>query len=337
MFSEEKLFGNFFKNHDGHNIINRRFYDFSRDSYNKLTAANGAGDYTALIALIEPLIVTFGTEIGDVDVAITIRLGKTLTTDQVLAAFGLTMKEKEGVIANALGGFNTPAYLEFYPSGFGEYRKALKSQMPNLTLRVKTAATTHNVALGAPLTALLQGYQALWQTARDAQEVQKGVVDDNRTERTQARIALELGMLTVVHTIAAKFPGDVDACNNFFAFNMLFPHGHKSTQKFAGSLAASASAVVVNRTLTDAMKVSLQNPDDNADLLFALVHENIDQAPPAWAVRVKPQKSKQVKPSELGDIANATFLKTWNASDVNEGAYFVKITGMDVEGQPLAN
>jgi hypothetical protein len=35
-------------------------------------------------------------------------------------------------------------------------------------------------------------------------------VDDNRTERTEARVALELGLLTCVHTIAATFPGDVD-------------------------------------------------------------------------------------------------------------------------------
>jgi hypothetical protein len=326
MIDQTKLFGNFY---DDKNIINRRFYDFSTDSLNRLTAANGGGDYTTLITLITPLIVTFGTEIGDVDVALAIRLGKTLTNDQVKAAFGLTMKEKNGVIANALGGFGTPEYLEFYPSGIGEYTKALKSQMPALVSRVKTAATAHSVALGAPLTTLLTGYDTLWKSSRDAQEEQKGVVDDNRTERTQARIALELGMLTTVHTIAAKFPGDVDACNNFFAFNLLFPHGHKRATSFAGALTIKGTRVVVNITFTDSMFLEIQNPDDNADILVGLVHSPEDQPGPK-AKTIKPQKGIRVKPSEIGDL-NDTFLVVVNKSDVNEGAYFIKIKGLPEE------
>ena len=324
MVSQDKLFGNFFNDPA---IINRRMYNFSLDTLNRLTAANGGGDYTNLINLISPLIVTFGTEIGDVDAALNLQKGKTLTADQVLAAFGLTMKEKEGVIANAVGGFGTPAYLEFYPHGLLEYTRAQKTEMPTLTLRVRTAATAHAAQLGVPLTALLTGYKNQWTTARDAQEQQFASVDDNRTERTQARVALELGALTAVHTIAAKFPGDVDSCNNFFDFNLLFTHTVHRMQTSAGNIAAGEIKVILNHSLTDTNSIQAQNPDDNADYIIYLAHNATDQ-PGTGGRTVKVGRGTHPKPSELGNLAD-TFLLIKNLSDVNEGAYVVKVGGLE--------
>jgi hypothetical protein len=324
MVSEEKLLGNFFKDEA---IINDRMYNFSLDSLNKLTAANGGGDYDDLIALITPLIDDLGIEIGDVDIAANILKGKTMTADQVMTGFGTTMKDKEGVIADALGGRTTPAYLQFYPNGFGEYTRASKLQMPSLTVRVKTAATANSAALGAPLTALLQAFKGAWETARNAQEQQKGVLDDNRTERSESRVALELGMLTTVHTVAAKFPGDVDACNNFFTFNLLFSHGHRSSVEVGGEVGILGSRAIANRTFTDSMDIELRNVDFNADVIIAIVHTATDPPGPK-AKRVKPQHGLRVKPSEIGELTD-TFLVIYNASDVNTASYFVKILGIN--------
>src|SRR5213075_30890 len=135
------------------------------------------------IALITPALAAFGTEVSDVDVALSLQMGKTLTVNQVMAAFKLTMSIKEGVIADDLGGRNTPAYLEFYPHGIFEYSKATKAEMPTLTVRVKTGATAHSVPLGATLTSLLTGFKAQWETARSQQDTQKGSVEDNRSQR----------------------------------------------------------------------------------------------------------------------------------------------------------
>ena len=238
MVSQDKLFGNFF---DDRLIINSRFYNFSLQTLNSLTANNGGGDYTVLINLITPLITAFGTEIGDVDVALSIQKGKTLTAQQVMTSFGQTLKEKEGVIANAVGGFGSAIYLEFYPNGFGEYTGAAVTDMPLLTVRVRTAATTHTALIGVVLTTLLGAFKQQWIDARNAQEQQFAKVDDNRTERTQARVALELGLLTTVHTIGAKVPGDVDECDNFFDFPLLFSHTGQRTKTFAGTPARTAA------------------------------------------------------------------------------------------------
>jgi len=324
MFSKDKLFGNFFDDRD---IINRRMYGFSLDTLNRLTAANGGGDYQTLIDLLTPLVTTFGTEIGDVDVALNIQKGKTMTADQVIAAFQLSLRAKQGVIADDVGGFDSEAYLEFYPHGLTEYTLVTKTQMPTLTLRIRTAATAHAAQLGVPLTTLLTGFQPQWATARDAQEQQFGKVDDNRTERTQARVVLELGALTGVHTIAAKFPGDVDACDNFFAFDLLFAHTVHRTKTFAGSLAPGEIRVILNHSLTDTNSIHAQNPDDNADYQIYIGHTATSQ-PNGTGRLLKVGRGTRPKPSELGDL-NDTFLLLKNLSDVNEGAYVVKVGGLE--------
>ncbi len=324
MIAAEKLFGNFL---DDPRIINSRLYNFSLGTLSHLTAANGGGDYTVLINLISPLITTFGTEIGDVDAALNTQLGKTQTADQVMAAFGLTMKQKEGIIAGAVGGFGSGAYLEFYPHGFGEYTSATKTDMPTFTLRIKTATNAHSVELGAPLTTLLAGFNAQWVNARTDQTTQFATVDDSRTDRTDARVALELGLLTTVHTVAAKFPGDVETCNSFFDFNLLFTHTvHRFTTK-AGVLAPGEIKVILNHTLTDTNSLQVQNPDDNADFVIYLAHTGTD-APAGSGVTVKVGHGKRPKPSDLGSLSN-TFLLIKNLSDINEGAYIVKVGGLD--------
>jgi hypothetical protein len=95
MISEEKLFGNFLNDIA---IINGRLYGFGMDCKNRLTAANGGGDYTGLIGLITTPLTALGTELGQVDTALNQQIGKTLTNDQVMAGFKLIMSQKKGVL-----------------------------------------------------------------------------------------------------------------------------------------------------------------------------------------------------------------------------------------------
>ncbi|MBK5285011.1 MAG: hypothetical protein JJE25_06380, partial [Bacteroidia bacterium] len=162
---------------------------------------------------------------------------------------------------------------------------------------------------------------------RDEQEQQFASVDDNRTERTQARVALELGMLTSVHSIAALFPGDVDECDNFFDFNLLFTHTVHRTKTFSGSIAALEIIPVLNHTLTDTNTLQIQNTDDNSDIVAYLAHTATEE-PNGRGIIIKPHKGKRPKPSDLGDL-NDTFLCIKNLSDVNAGSYIVKVGGLE--------
>lgn len=323
MLSGDKFFGNPF---DDVEITTTRLFDFGTDTLNKLTQANGApAPYTDLINLLTPKLAAVGTELGDVDTSVNIRVGKTMTVDGVIAAFKTTMSEQEGVIAAALGGKATPAFIEFYPQGVSEYRNGTKTAMPTLVSRVFDSAVKYATPLGATLTTLLKSYETSYNDARNAQQQQKGAVNDNRAERTDARIALELALTTTVHTIGAMFPGNVQQCMAFFSFNMLLPQTQHKHTNYTGTVKTSETVQVLNRTLKDSIKITLTNPDDNAAYI-AFLAATANAQPTGQGIEVAPGASIVVKPSQLGSL-NDTFLLIKNLSAVNDAAYAVELVG----------
>lgn len=314
------LFGNLF---DDVKIISSRLLNFSNDHLNKLVAANGGGAYTSLINLLTPLIAALTAELGDIDTSLNLQKGATLTVDQLLTSFRTTMSQQEGVIANALGGFGTPGYLEFYPHGVSEYTKVNKTTMPTLADRVSTAAAAHTAELTAPLVTTLQTFLSDWNKLRPSQQQQKGDVKNNRTERSIARQQLENGLLTSLHTIAALYPGNILQCSSLFSFSQLFATPRRKHQSYSGSIAAQATIVIQNRTLKTAAEITVRNPDDNATLIIWLA-ATAAEAPPASPVTIIPGESKVATPSQLGNPQN-TFLLLKNISEVNDGGYDVEV------------
>lgn len=320
MIQNDKLFGNLF---DDVHITPSRFLVFARNTLSALTVANTAAQFTALIALITPLINAVAAELGDVDTSLNVQKGSTQTNDQVLNSFAQTMSDEEPFIARAVGGKGSPAYLEFYPGGISEYSKATKTTMETLTHRVNVAATAHAAALGATLTATLQAFENSWLTSRNTQEQQKHTVGGNRNERSTALTAAQLGMLTTIHTVAALYPADVEKCSSFFNFNLLFHQAQHPHQNYGGTLAAQATQQLQNRTLRTGAKITATNTDDNAAYIIWLA-ATPTTAPPAQPVTVQPAESKVLTPADLGN-PDATFLLIKNISKVNEGNYNVEV------------
>lgn len=318
MVQAEKLFNNFF---DDKNITPTRLTAFGNDCLNRLTSANGDGDYTTLINLLTDPLTDLNSELGDVDVALAVQKGTTLTNNQVMEQFGKTMSIEEPFIARAVGGKGTALYLQFYPKGISEYTSAIKTTMPTLTNRVNVAANANAAALGPALTATLTSFEEAWKESRDTQQQQKGTLGNNRVDRSDARGSAEIALLTVVHSIAAKFPGNVVQCNSFFNFNLLFTQTKHKHQTFANILSPGNTATVLNRTFTDNTSLTIRNTDDNAPFVIWLAATDTEDAP-TTALIVQPGSTADVKPSDLGKLAN-TFLLVKNISDVNEGAYEV--------------
>ncbi len=322
MQQSEKLFENLF---DDKNIIPSRLSNFASDTLNNLTANNGGGSYTALISLLTPLITNFQGEIGEVDTSLNIQKGSTLTVDEFIKVFSDTMSSEEPFIARTLGGKGTAAYLEFYPQGVSEYTKPAKINMQTFTDRVNTAATAHAAQLGATLTATLQAFSPNWKNTRDKQQQQMGTVDTNRTERSTNRTALELGLLTAIHTIGAAFPGNVPQCLKFFQFNLLFAQTKHKHKTFGGIIGADKTVEVLNRLFTDTAAITIRNPDDNATI-FTWLAATPNETMPFTAIEVEPGKAHDLKPSQLGPLTNP-FLLIYNSSEVNEGAWEVEVVG----------
>lgn len=321
MISTEKLFGNIFS---GDQITTVRLAAFCHDSLSRLTAGNQSDRFKSIINQITPALQNLQDELGDVDVSLTVQKGKTLTNNQVMASFKQAMREKEGVVADAIGGFDSTAYLEFYPHGLSEYTTANKTQMPVLVRRVSVAATKYAAQLGTELTATLQGFEQAWQITRKEQQQVKGSVDDSRTTRTDARREVETALIIAIHTVGAMFPGDTQQCSSFFDLNLLEAQTRtQKKEKFTGNITKQTTAVALNRSFSDGTRLKLTSVSDNASLLVFL-GATADAQPNGSGVEIKPAKSRYLKLSELGD-ENDTFLIVKNLSDVNDASYLLEV------------
>jgi hypothetical protein len=122
MLSPERIFNNIFSDDT---ITTARLANFMQDTINRLTKANNSS-FASLINQLTPALEALHKELGNVDIAKTLQKGRTLLVDGIMDSFKKNMSNLEGVIAHALGGSNTAAYLEFYPQGITEYSKATK-------------------------------------------------------------------------------------------------------------------------------------------------------------------------------------------------------------------
>jgi hypothetical protein len=218
MLHPERLFENPFSDK---RIINVRLANFANDCLNRLTNNNSGGSYTDLINLLTPTAQALDNELGQVATALSMQKSKTSTVNNVIDDFRKRMSDLNGVIAHKLGGFDKPAFLEFYPQGITEYSKASKPKMPILMKRIKTAATAHAATLGADIATELQAFEPAFENARNSQQQTKGSVDENRSDRSAARRNVEEALVKIVHNIAERFPGNVQQCMSFFDFSLL--------------------------------------------------------------------------------------------------------------------
>lgn len=285
---------------------------------------NNGGAYTNLISILTPPYNAMQELISSVDVALGIQKGKTLTLNEFITLFRKTLSVQEGVIANAVGGFATPAYMEFYPNGVSEYTSASKTNLPVLISRINAAATAHVAELGAALTATLQAFETEWQLNRSQQVQQKGNVDNNRTARSQARVDLETALVTVVHTIGSMFPGDAEQCMMFFDFTLL-KHTPQKTQReiLTGSVTTNETVVALNCSFNTEATTRITNNSANASL-FVYLAPTTDGAMDGHGQEIKAGKTRNFTIDKPGDI-NDTFLLVHNLSGVNDAGYIMEI------------
>jgi hypothetical protein len=319
MTQEERFFGNPFASE---HVIPARLYLFGLNLRDSMTQDNPGNVFDDNIGLLTSKLGPLQGEIGDVDVALALQKGSTLTVNGVLKDFRSAMSDNEGFIAVEVGGKNTPAFLEFYPNGLTEYSSATKTKMAMLTSRVFEAATAHSAEIGTPLADELKAFKADWITAQNNQSTKKTSVADNRTERSDARVDVEEACLQGIHRIASVYPFDIEKASSYVKFHLLYPANHHTHTKQSGSTNASGFTMAFNKELTGSMKVKVLNLSDNADLRIGLMPTAT--APDLAKPVVKANKSKIFNPAELGNLVNP-FLMVGNVSDVNPVLWQVEI------------
>lgn len=228
--NEQMLFGNIFNDV---RIVPKYLERFAEDHLAKLVKNNGDNSLNNLITTLRAALNPFKEELGDVETSYTTLEGKTLTVDTFIENFVSYMKNKYIPIAAKLGGDKTPEFIAFYPKGKTEYNRITKTQIPTLMSRINTAAAEHATALGTEITTQLQTFKTQWASLRETQLQGKAALKTNREERSTTRVNVELVLLSNIHAIGNKYPGNVDMAMLFFDFTLLFGKGRGGATKEA--------------------------------------------------------------------------------------------------------
>ena len=202
---------------DNRQIADSELLSFAEDHRDRLSAANGAGTYTAMLSVTQSALEAFMAVQQREDTASNQRMGMTQTMAQAKAAFTQFLTRKEGVIRDALGGTKTTAgYLEFFPAGIGEYTRAALEQIEPLMARFASAAQRHTAELGSALATDAAALHTRFVAARTAQLSKKGTVSAEKSAGKTARLALTQQLTKNLLTLASENIGHPERVTVFF-------------------------------------------------------------------------------------------------------------------------
>lgn len=212
---------NFIKNHfDTSRISDERLKRFAEDHISCLRANNGAGDYDAMIAAIEPLyngyLRSMQTEAG----AFAMQVSYTRRVELQIAAFRRAVRQKEGLV-RAHFDIDTPEYQHFFPQGLRPYTKATKGLMEIVMQQFWQTLQYYQSTIG---TAVVQQFADLkndYDQARRAQLEQKGKVELLATARQKARRQLERQLSFHLLQLAQIHWDTPDRYHDFFDQSLL--------------------------------------------------------------------------------------------------------------------
>jgi hypothetical protein len=312
----EKLFSDFFNSEA---ITPQRLYDGGQYVLVQLMSKNTGARYDTLISRLTADLDNLEIDLGGVDQGGNLAKDKTVTNDEAQAAFKKTMSDQSGVIANALGGFTSEGYNQFYPKGITEYSKVTKTKMPLLTKRVYDQAVIYATQLGTTLTDLLKSFKAMWTNSRSVQETQFGVVETARIARTKNYTAVSASLIVVTGTLLTIYPAESATLNSYFDFTMFFNTTLHRHVNFTGTLAAKERRVIANLHFLVSEKILSKNTGLASTIKYYIVHNTIDAAGPIF-IELTPGTTSDQLPLKYGAAGDSYFVVE-NMDTENEASY----------------
>lgn len=320
----ERLFSNYL---DTNKTTPQRLYDCGMYTLALLIDRNTDGAYDQVITDLTAALTALNNDISGVDTGLTIQFGKTQTNDEVQESFKFTMSDKEGVIADKLGGRGTEAYILFYPHGITEYTSATKTNMPKLTKRVNEAATTHATALGTVLKTLLQGFQASWISSRGVQTTQFGRVGNSRTGRNKNETAVQVELMGTIDFLKYTFRNDLPTADSYFKFSLLFNPTHHKHIINSGTIAKGDKLVKFDEIFHDEQEISIRNTTNNAKIFVYKAINIGDEPEEGTGIEFNTNTTKKIKVSAIGNL-DFPLMIFKNLSEVNEATFIVELLEM---------
>ena len=193
------------------------FRDLLHGNLSRMAGQNETGQYTAMMAALQPHHDAYAAFLGTQDEAVGERLGNTDAVDTLLGEFKAFAKKELLVDVAYVFGRQKPdtdALTLFLPKGRSEYNGATLLTLPTLLDRVATLTTTYKGPLGKELFDRAAKFKKDYKDARDVQGESKGEVQgDSKEEKKLRRAAarqLKLNLLAQV-TLHIDAPDDVKA------------------------------------------------------------------------------------------------------------------------------
>jgi hypothetical protein len=222
----ETLFGNLFNRRD---IMLFRLLAFARFLLGALTANNPKKDWDDYILKLTDLLTPIEKDLDSADLELAIQLSKTGTVDDVVDDFEHYMSNI--YVDVAYKSKTSPETLEeIYPRGRSEYHSPSRTDAPVLMQRVADLGKKHEAVIGKDIADGMGSFKPKYDAARNVQQQQMSMVKTSRGHEHSGRPALELMLTEIIHEIARRHPGDVDACKAYVRWNLLYdnaPHHDK--------------------------------------------------------------------------------------------------------------
>ncbi|MDB5269828.1 MAG: hypothetical protein JWP58_2868 [Hymenobacter sp.] len=168
------------------------FRDLMAGTLSRMAGQNEAGQYTAMIAALQPHHDAYAAFLGTQDVAVGDRLGDTDAVEKIQADFRLWAKKELLVDVAYIFGRQNPnskALTDFLPKGRSEYTGVSLKDLPTLLERVATLTTTYKDDLSEALVDRAAKFKQDYKDARNTQGESKGEVQGDSKEEKKLRKA----------------------------------------------------------------------------------------------------------------------------------------------------
>lgn len=305
----------FFKSHfDTQFISDDNLRKFADIHLQRLTANNPGAIYTPLITALGTAYTNYFGAIGDEAVKIAVREGSTIVLMAEIAKFKHDVSQKEGTV-RGLYGVDSGTYQEFFPQGVTAYTNADLTNIHTFTQLMMDAATAHAADVGPAFVTLFTDYHTNILAYRQAQLALMGEVEGKRDVTETTRNVIEVQLMKNVLIIASNNVGNFSAVDTYFDQSFI-QRGGPDSEEFDVNVLIGETKNIVERTFTANVEITIDNTG-TGELLFGLVKLVGDVVQPGVGVSVPAGSTVTVTASQLGDVAQCTFLNVTNNSGVD--------------------
>jgi len=208
------------------NLSTRSLLDFSHDHLHRMAGQNADGQHDDLLADTASRYEALGGKDASEQTKLAIQKARTSRKTARREAIHQQLSRLEGGLHGVLNR-TSPEYLEFFPLGLSELRRAPEAGLLSLLERLVSAADVH-----AP--DKKQDFMALrddWKTVYDAASEGRAATRSSGGTRAQAKEALQLQLTRNLHLLGLYYLGRPEMAGALFDTSRLKPREKSETAK----------------------------------------------------------------------------------------------------------